>query len=71
MLTISNELQVTAGTPPREKTIMVKFLTMERPSTYNAIFGRTTLNELKALTSIPHLCMKFLTDEGVEMGKGD
>jgi hypothetical protein len=40
-------------------------------SAYNAIFGRTALNELKAVTSTPHLSMKFLTEEGVEVVKGD
>lgn len=34
------ELQVTAGTPPRQKTIMVKFLVIDATSAYNAILGR-------------------------------
>lgn len=67
----SIELQVTAWTFPRQKTIMVRFLVVDRPSAYHAIFGRTALNELKAVTSTPHLCMKFLTDEGVGVVKGD
>jgi hypothetical protein len=50
---------------------MVKFLLVDRPSTYNAIFGRTTLNELKAITSTPHLSMKFPTEEGIGVMKGD
>jgi hypothetical protein len=50
---------------------MVKFLLVDRPSTYNAIFGRTTLNELKAVTSTPHLSMKFPTEEGIGVMKGD
>jgi hypothetical protein len=44
---------------------------VDRPSAYNAIFGRTALNELKAVTSTPHLSMKFPTEEGVEVVKGD
>lgn len=39
--------------------------------TYNDVIRRIALNELKAVTSTPHLCMKFLTDEGVKMVKGD
>jgi hypothetical protein len=38
---------------------------------YNTIFGRTTLNELKAVTSTPHLIMKFPIDQGVRIVKGD
>jgi hypothetical protein len=42
--------------------MMVKFLLIDRPSAYNAILRRTTLNELKAITSTSHLNMKFLTE---------
>jgi hypothetical protein len=61
----SIELQVTVGSPPAQKTIPVKFLIVDQPSAYNAIFGRTAQAELKAVTSIPHFCMKFLTEVGV------
>jgi hypothetical protein len=50
---------------------MVKFLLVDQPSAYNAIIGRASLNELKAVTSTPHLKMKFLTEEGVGEVKGD
>jgi len=65
------ELLVTTGTYPRQKVIMVKFLIVDRASAYNAIFGRTALNELKAVTSTPHLSMKVPTIEGVGVVKGD
>lgn len=65
------ELQVTAGTPPRQKTIMVKFLIVDVASAYNAILGRAAQTELKAVMSIPHLCMKFPTDEGVGVVRGE
>jgi hypothetical protein len=65
------ELPVTAGTYPRQKVIVVKFLIVDRASAYNAIFGITALNELKAVTSTPHLSMKFPTTEGVGVVKGD
>lgn len=50
---------------------MVKFLIIDGPSAYNAIFGRTAQAELKAVTSIPHHCMKFPTDEGIGVVRGE
>jgi hypothetical protein len=67
----SIDLPVTAGTYLRQKVIMVKFLIVDRVSAYNAIIGRTALNDLKAVTSTPHLSMKFPTEEGVGVVKGD
>ncbi len=66
----SIELQVIVGTPSAQKTIPVKFLIVDRPSAYNAIFGRTAQAELKAVTSIPHLSVKFLTEDGVGVVRG-
>jgi hypothetical protein len=60
-----------AGVYPRQRTIMVKFLIINRPSAYNAILRRTALNELKAVTSTPHLSMKFPTKDGVGIEKGN
>jgi hypothetical protein len=48
-----------------QKTILVRFLIVDQPSAYNAIFGRTAQAELKVVTSIPHLSMKFPTEDGV------
>ncbi|XP_062171075.1 uncharacterized protein LOC133876849 [Alnus glutinosa] len=67
----SIELPVITGTYPRQKVIMIKFLIVDRASAYNAIFGRTALNKLKAVTSTLHLSMKFPTPEGVGVVKGD
>jgi hypothetical protein len=53
------------GTHPRQKTIMVKFMVIDRPSGYNAILRRTSLNELKAVTLTLHLNMEFPIDEGI------
>jgi hypothetical protein len=64
-------LPVTAGTTPRLSTVMVDFLVIDRPSAYNAIVGRPTLNKLKAVTSTYHLMMKFPTEEGVGVVRGD
>jgi hypothetical protein len=65
------ELPVMAGTSPRQKTIMVKFLVVDGRSAYNVILGRLALNDLGAITSTTHLCMKFLTDSGVGVVRGD
>ncbi|XP_062162026.1 uncharacterized protein LOC133869069 [Alnus glutinosa] len=67
----SIELPVNAGDYPTTKTIMVKFLLIDRPSAYNAFLGRTTLNDLKAITSIPHLKIKFPTERGVGEVRGE
>ncbi|XP_059441920.1 uncharacterized protein LOC132174250 [Corylus avellana] len=64
-------LPVTVGTTPRQSTTMVDFLVIDRPSSYNAIIGRPSLNKLKAVTSTYHLMMKFPIEEGVGVVKGD
>jgi hypothetical protein len=46
-------------------------MVIDRPSAYNAILERTALNDLKVVTSMPHLSMKFLIEEGVGVEKGD
>jgi hypothetical protein len=65
------ELPVMAGTNPRQKTIMVKFVVVDGRSAYNVILGRPALNELGAITSTLHLRMKFLIDAGVGIVRGD
>jgi hypothetical protein len=67
----SIELQVTVGSSPTQKTIPIRFLIVDQPSAYNAIFGRTAQAELKAITSIPHLKMKFPTNDGVGEVRGE
>jgi ribonuclease HI len=64
-------LPLTAGTAPKEKTVMTDFLVVDRPSAYNAIIGRPTLNKLMAVTSTYHLKMKFPTSHGVGVVRGD
>jgi hypothetical protein len=65
------ELPVMAGVYSRQRTIMVRFLIIYRPTAYNAILGRTALNDFKAVISTPHLSMKFPTEEGVGVEKGN
>lgn len=50
---------------------MINFLVVDCPSTYNAIIGRTALNQFKAVTSTYHLRIKFPIEHGVGCAKGD
>ncbi|XP_059461787.1 uncharacterized protein LOC132190753 [Corylus avellana] len=67
----SIELQITAGSYPRQVMVMIRFLLVDRPPAYKAIIGRTALNELKAITSTLQLKIKFPTDHGVGEVKDD
>ncbi|GMN47900.1 hypothetical protein TIFTF001_017086 [Ficus carica] len=58
-------LLVTIGDGPERVTQMVEFIVVDRPSVYNVILGRPTLNALKAVVSTYHLAMKFPTGSGV------
>ncbi|XP_062074670.1 uncharacterized protein LOC133778679 [Humulus lupulus] len=40
------------------------FIVVDYPTTCNVIFGRPALIDFDAITSIPHLCMKFPCDNG-------
>ncbi|XP_072090653.1 uncharacterized protein [Arachis hypogaea] len=53
------------------KTLSIDFIVIDVGSAYNALIGRTTLNRLKAVVSIPHLCMKFPTPKGIAMVRED
>ena len=64
-------LPVTAGDAPNQSTVMVRFLVVKCPSVYNVILGRPTLNSLKAVTSTYHLAIKFPTERGVGVVRGD
>ena len=61
----SIDLPITIGTSPCQITLMVTFLIVQCPSTYNAIIGRPTLNNLRAVTSTYHLKVKFPTPAGL------
>ena len=61
----SIKLAMTVGTYPRISTVMENFLVVDCPSAFNVILGRPTLKELRAVTSIHHLLIKFPTPNGV------
>ena len=44
---------------PRQSYVMADFWVIDQPSAFNAVLGRPSLRELRAITSIHHLLMKF------------
>lgn len=54
-------LYVLAMKASRTLAIMIDFLVVKTPSSYNVILGCPTLNNLRAVTSTYHLKMKFPT----------
>jgi hypothetical protein len=66
-----NSLPITTRTAPKQSTVMVDFLVVDRPSAYNAIIGQGTLNKWRVVTPTYHFMMKFPTEEGVEEVKVD
>ncbi|GKV01868.1 hypothetical protein SLEP1_g14382 [Rubroshorea leprosula] len=64
-------LPIYVGSEPQFRMASVTFLVVKMESAFNAILGRATLCELKAVISQPHLCMKFPTPQGVGVLKGN
>lgn len=64
-------LPLIVGDAPHQATVMVNFLVVDYPSAYNIILGRTTLNNLHAITSTRCLKMKFPIKNGVDVVRGD
>ncbi|XP_074300932.1 uncharacterized protein LOC141632272 [Silene latifolia] len=50
---------------------LVRYLVIEGPTTYNVILGRPWLNQMKAVPSTYHQCLKFPTQWGTVTVKGD
>ena len=50
---------------------MADFLVIDQPLAFNAVLERPSLRELRAITSIYHLLMKFSTPNGVGEVRGD
>ncbi|GKV13815.1 hypothetical protein SLEP1_g24790 [Rubroshorea leprosula] len=57
-------LPIYVGSEPHFRMASVTFMVVKMESAFNAILGRATLCELKAVISQPHLCMKFPTPQG-------
>ncbi|VFQ80482.1 unnamed protein product [Cuscuta campestris] len=56
-----------------EKTVWkrMRFIVVDIKCVHNAILGRPGINKVGAVISMPHLCMKFHTPDGVGEVKGD
>ncbi|RRT70720.1 hypothetical protein B296_00001952 [Ensete ventricosum] len=64
-------IPITFGGEPISKTIIVSFMVVKLPSTYNAIIERPTLNWLKTVVSTYHRLLKFPTRTGVGEVRSD
>ncbi|KAM1454413.1 hypothetical protein ACFX1R_004928 [Malus domestica] len=67
----SIHLPFTIGTCPYIATITTNFLVVDCPTTYNVIFGRTGINDLKVMVSTQMLLLKFPTPYGNSYIRGD
>ncbi|KAM1790890.1 hypothetical protein ACFX12_034913 [Malus domestica] len=67
----SIHLPFTIGKGPYTATITNNFLVVYCPMAYNVIFGRTCINDLKAMVSTHMLMMKFPTPYGNGYIRGD
>ncbi|KAM2447497.1 hypothetical protein PS1_017825 [Malus domestica] len=67
----SIHLPLTIATGPYTATITTNFLVVNCPTAYNVIFGRTCINDLKAMVSTHMLLMKFPTPFGNGYIRGD
>ena len=63
-------LPMTLGEYLRQSCVMIDFLVIDQPLAFNAVLGRPSLKELRAITSTYHLLMKFPTPKGVGEVKG-
>ncbi|XP_059441933.1 uncharacterized protein LOC132174265 [Corylus avellana] len=63
-------LPLKVGPKPTQATVMDDFIVVNKPSAYNAIIDRPTLNALRAIASTFHLAMKFPTDSGIGVVRG-
>lgn len=52
------EQRTTFGSGDNAKTVMVRYIVVNSPSSYNIIIGRGSLNALNAVVSTSHLAMK-------------
>ncbi|XP_071905692.1 uncharacterized protein [Coffea arabica] len=64
-------LMVTVGASLKCRTVPVNFTVVKKPSSYNMILRRPTLNALLAVRSTLHLSMKFPIPAGVAEMLGD
>ena len=64
------KLAMKMGTYPQISTVMANFLVVDYPSLFHAVLRRPILKEIRAVTSIHHLFMKFPTPNGIGQVQG-
>ena len=65
------KLPLTLGTKSHQTTMWQDFIVIDCPSSYNAIWGCSTLGKIKGDTSTYHLMMEFPTTTGIGEVRGD
>ena len=65
------KLLVTLGTAPKQVTTMAEFLVLDKAPNYNAIIGRGTFNEIRAVISTCSLTIRFPTPHGIGEVRGN
>ena len=65
------QLVLTLGDPPCQAITTVRFLIVDAPSAYNILLGRPSLNTIRAIPSAYHMVIKFPTENGVGMVRGN
>ncbi|VFQ98142.1 unnamed protein product [Cuscuta campestris] len=64
-------LQVTLGSGNKTVTKQMRFVVVDIKCVHNAILGRPGINQVRAIISMAHLCMKFYTPNGIGEERGD
>ena len=67
----SIQLVHTLGEPPCQATTTARFLIVDGSSAYDMLLGKPSLNAIKAIPSAYHIMIKFPTESGVGMVRGD
>ena len=67
----SIKLVLTLGNPPFQAITTIKFLIVEAPSAYNMLLGKPSLNAIRVIPSTYHMVIKFPTENGVGMVRGN
>ncbi|XP_031099837.1 uncharacterized protein LOC116004036 [Ipomoea triloba] len=64
-------LPVEIGVSPNTSKMNMEFIVVKLTCAHNIILGRPALEDLKAVISMEHLCMKFPTPYGIGVARGD
>ena len=67
----STQLVLTLRNPSCQAATAVKFLIVDAPSAYNMLLGNPSLNALKVVSSAYHMVIKFPTENGIGVVRGD